>query len=267
MLTRTDFTRRFGGNAVIGMVHVAALPGAPMYGGSMQAIVDAALRDARALREGGCDAITFENFGDRPFFKDRVPAETVAALTRVIVEVAAEVGMPFGVNVLRNDAASAIAVAAATGAAFIRINVHTGAMLTDQGIIEGCAAQTLRKRAALAPEVLIFADHIVKHAMPLAAIDEAQAAKDLRHRGLADAIIVSGAETGAEPDRSRFTRVREALADAPILVGSGLTESNAGTFADADGAIVGTSIKIDGRVDAPVDPDRVKRLVAAFKRR
>jgi len=267
MLTRDDFKSRFGGNAVIGMVHVAALPGAPAYGGSMQVVMDAALHDARALREGGCDAIAFENFGDRPFFKDRVPAETVAVLTRVIVEVVAEVGMAFGVNVLRNDAASAIAIAAATGAAFIRVNVHTGAMLTDQGIIEGRAAETLRKRAAIAPDTWIFADHMVKHATPMVAVDEIQAAKDLRHRGFADAVIISGVETGAEPDRGSFARVREALSDTPILIGSGLTESNAGTFADADGAIVGTSIKIDGRVDAPVDPDRVKRLVAAFKRR
>ena len=266
MLTRDDFRKRFGGNAVIGMVHVDALPGAPLYGGSMRAIIDAALGDARALRDGGCDAIAFENFGDRPFFKDRVPAETVAALTRVIVEAVGEVGMTFGVNVLRNDAASAIAIASATGAAFIRVNVHTGAMLADQGIIEGRAAETLRMRAALAPDVLLFADHMVKHAAPIAPVNEVQAAKDLRHRGLADAIIVSGAETGAEPDRGRVARVREALSEAPILIGSGLTESNAGTFADADGAIAGTSIKIDGRVEAPVDPDRVKRLVAAFKR-
>jgi membrane complex biogenesis BtpA family protein len=248
------------------MVHVAALPGAPLYGGSMRSIVDAALRDASALRDGGCDAIAFENFGDRPFFKERVPVETVAALTAVIVEVVAEVRMTFGVNVLRNDAVSAIAIAAATDAAFIRINVHTGAMLADQGVIEGRAAETLRMRTALAPEVLIFADHMVKHAAPLAVVDEAQAAKDLRHRGLADAIIVSGAETGAEPDLRSVARVREALVDAPILIGSGLTESNARTFADADGAIAGTSIKVDGRVEAPVDVDRVKRLVAAFKR-
>src|SRR4051812_44254185 len=172
MLTREDFRRRFGGNAVIGMVHVAALPGAPAYGGSMRAIVDTALRDALALRDGGCDAIAFENFGDRPFFKGSVPAETIAGLTRVISEVVAEVKLPFGVNVLRNDALSAIAIAAATGAAFIRVNVHAGAMLTDQGIIEGRAAESLRLRAAIAPGLLIFADHMVKHAMPLVAIDE-----------------------------------------------------------------------------------------------
>ncbi|HXH38836.1 MAG TPA: BtpA/SgcQ family protein, partial [Thermoanaerobaculia bacterium] len=254
MLTRDEFARRFGRKAIIGMVHVGALPGAPRHGCSMRVVIEAALRDARALRDGGCDAMGFENFGDRPFFKDGVPAVTVAALTRVIVEVAAEVGLPFGVNVLRNDAASAIAIAAATGAAFIRVNVHTGAMLTDQGIIEGRAAETMRERVALAPDVLIFADHMVKHAVPVVRMDDAQAAKDLRYRGLADAVIVSGAETGAEPDLLSFRTVREALPDVPILIGSGLTVSNAGTFAAADGAIAGTSIKIDGRVEAPVDP-------------
>jgi membrane complex biogenesis BtpA family protein len=266
MLTRDDFTKRFSRNAVIGMVHVGALPGSPRFEGSISAVIEAAIRDARALREGGCDAMAFENFGDRPFFKECVPAETIAGLTRVIAEVVAAVPLPFGVNVLRNDAASAVAIAATTGAAFIRVNVHTGAMITDQGIIEGRAADTLRKRAALCPDVLIFADHMVKHAAPLAAVDEVRAAKDLRNRGLADGIIISGSETGAEADRTGFEGIREALADAPILIGSGLSEGNAAAFRAADGAIVGTSIKIDGRVEAPVDPDRVARLVAAFKR-
>src|SRR5436309_15988147 len=107
MLTRDGFAERFGRNAVVGMVHVIALPGAPLFGGSMRAIVDSALRDARALRGGGCDAIAFENFGDRPFFKDRVPAEAVAALTRVIVEGVAEVGMTLGVSEWGSDASAA----------------------------------------------------------------------------------------------------------------------------------------------------------------
>src|SRR5947209_9176852 len=174
------------------MVHLRPLPGAPSFGGSMDAVIEAALADARALRDGGWDGILFENFGDRPFFKERVEPETVAAITRAVAAVAADVRLPFGVNVLRNDAASALAIAAATGAAFIRVNIHTGAMLTDQGIIEGRAAETLRKRAVLAPDALIFADHMVKHAMPLVALDDSQSAKDLRSRGLADAIIISG---------------------------------------------------------------------------
>ena len=202
----------FASRPIFGMIHLRPLPGAPLFAGSLDAVIDAALADG-------------------------VPPETVAAMTRVIAEVTRELALPFGVNVLRNDASSALAIAAATGAAFIRVNVHTGAMLTDQGIIEGRAAETLRLRARLAPHVLVFADHRVKHAAPLADVDEEQAAKDLRQRGLADAVIVSGRETGAAPDAARFARVRAAV-DGPLLVGSGLSEANAGAFADVTAVLV-----------------------------
>jgi membrane complex biogenesis BtpA family protein len=242
------------------MVHLGPLPGAPLFA-SLEAVIEGALRDARAITAGGCDGFVVENFGDRPFTRGRVAAETVAAMTRVIAEIAREVRLPFGVNVLRNDARSAFAIAAATGASFIRVNVHTGAMLTDQGIIEGDAYATLRTRAALAPHVLIFADHLVKHAVPLAQTDPLQTAKDLRERGLADAIIVTGAETGAAADPSRLALLRGAL-DAPLILGSGLTAENASQFADADAVIAGTSLKRDGAVDAA----RVEAVVRAFKR-
>lgn len=269
MLTRSAFAARYSARAVFGMVHLRALPGAPLFG-SLDEVIERAVFDARAIADGGCDGFVVENFGDRPFARGRVEAETVAAMTRVIAEIAREVRLPFGVNVLRNDALSALAVAAATGASFIRVNVHTGAMVTDQGIIEGDAYATLRKRAALAPDVLIFADHLVKHATPLGVVDPVQSAKDLRLRGLADALIVSGAETGAPADASRLESIRAAL-DAtldgvPLLLGSGLSEGNAHTFALADGAIVGTSIKVDGRVDGAVDRARVERVVRAFQR-
>ena len=143
------------------MVHLRALPGAPLFGGSLDEVIEAAMADANALAAGGCDGIVFENFGDRPFHK-RVGPETVAAMTRVITEVRPK--LPFGVNVLRNDARAALAIAAATGAQFIRVNVHVGVMATDQGIIEGEAAETLRLRT---PHVLIFADYLVKHATPI----------------------------------------------------------------------------------------------------
>ncbi len=245
------------------MVHLRALPGAPLFGGSLEAVIESAAADAAALAAGGCDGALLENFGDRPFRK-HVEAETIAAMTRVVGEVTRELRLPFGVNVLRNDARAALAIAAATGAQFIRINVHIGVMVTDQGLVEGEAAETLRYRASFAPEVLIFADHLVKHATPLTAIDETQAAKELRDRGLADALIISGRETGAPADIQRLWRTREAI-DAPILIGSGLTAENAATYSEADGAIVGTSIKRDGRVDMPVDPIRVERVVRAFK--
>ena len=260
MLNRTSFSARFSARAVFGMVHLDALPGAPLFS-SLDEVIAHALRDARALRDGGCDGFVVENFGDRPFTRGRVEAETVAAMTRVIAEITSDVRLPFGVNVLRNDALSALAIAAATGASFIRVNVHTGAMLTDQGIIEGDAYATLRKRASLAPEVLIFADHLVKHATPLADVDPLQSARDLRLRGLADALIVTGAETGAAADPARLRDLRDGIDDAPLLLGSGLTASNARDFADADGAIVGTSVKRDGAVDATL----VQALIRAFK--
>jgi len=247
------------------MVHLRPLPGAPLFGGSLADVIDAALADARAVAAGGADGMLFENFGDRPFVKNRVGAETVAAMTRVIAEVIAEVKMPFGVNVLRNDARAAVAIAAATGAAFVRINIHTGAMLTDQGLIEGEAAETMRLRAALAPGLLVFADHMVKHAVTPAPVDEIRSARDLRLRGLADAIIVDGAETGQPADPDRLRAIREALPHVPLIIGSGLTPENAASYADADGAIAGTSIKERGEVEAPVDRDRVARLAATFK--
>ena len=256
MLTRTAFASCFARRAVFGMVHLHALPGAPLFR-SLDEVVEAALKDARAIRDGGCDGLAIENFGDRPFTRGRVEAETVAAMTRVITLVAQEVKLPFGVNVLRNDALSALAIAAATGAAFIRVNVHTGAAVTDQGIIEGDAYATLRKRAALAPDVLIFADYLVKHATPMGEVS----ARDLRERGLADALIVTGSETGAVADPARLRSLREL--DAPLLLGSGLTAENAGDFAEADGAIVGTSLKTGG----VVDPGRVEAVVRAFKGR
>jgi len=264
MLTGDTFEKRFGRRAVFGMIHLKPLPGAPLFMGSLDEVIDSALADARAIAEAGCDGFAIENFGDRPFAKEQVGAETVAAMTRAICEICRAVDIPFGINVLRNDAASALAIAAATDASFIRVNVHTGAMLTDQGIIEGRAAETLRLRARLAPDVAIFADHLVKHAVPLGALDPVQSAKDLRLRGLADAIIVTGAETGSAPEAERLRILRAAI-DAPLIIGSGVTAGNAASFDAADAAIVGTAIKRGGDVDQPVDVKRAAAIVRAFK--
>ena len=260
MLTRRSFIERFGPRAVFGMVHLRPLPGSPGFH-SMDDVIAAAVTDARALIAGQAAGMIFENFGDRPFTRARVEAETVAAMSRVIGEVRREVNLPFGVNVLRNDALSALAIAAATGAAFIRVNVHTGAAVTDQGIIEGDAYATLRKRAAMCPDVLIFADYLVKHATPLVEVSP----NDLRLRGLADALIVTGAATGAAADPSRLAMLRETLEDTPLIAGSGVDAGNAARFEAADAAIVGTAGKRDGNVDLPVDAARFGAIVQAFR--
>lgn len=264
MWTREDFQLRLGRRSVIGMVHLRALPGSPLAR-SLDDVAGAAASDLRSLEAAGVDAVMVENFGDRPFFASRVPLETVASMTRVLTELRSISKIPIGVNVLRNDGHAALVIAHAVAAMFIRVNVLVGAMLTDQGTIEGEAASLLRRRRELGSDVAIFGDHLVKHAVPLAPHDPLQLAKDLRLRGLADAVVISGRETGAAADPSMIGRLREAI-DAPIVVGSGMTEMNAGDYGEADGVIVGTAIKMNGDVDQPVDAARAERFIRAFKR-
>ncbi len=257
-----------GGRAVIGVVHLAPLPGAPRWGGDFAAVVDRARADLLALAGGGVDAAIVENFGDAPFRPGAVEPETVAAMARVLAELRPLTALPLGVNVLRNDAAAALALAAvcAGPGAFIRVNVHTGAMVADQGLIEGRADRTLRRRRELGADVPILADVLVKHAAPLAALPIEDAARDAVERGLADALIVTGLGTGRAADLDDARRVRAVLPDAPLLVGSGVDVDNVRETLDvADGVIVGTALKAGGVTSAPVDVERVRRFVAAAK--
>jgi membrane complex biogenesis BtpA family protein len=259
---------------LVGVVHLLPLPGtdgAPAHAAdAMRAALELALADARALEVGGFDAIIVENFGDAPFYKDDVPKATVAALARACAEVRRAVALPLGVNVLRNDAGAAIAIAAACGFDFVRVNVHAGAMVTDQGVIEGRAAATLAERRRLGAEsVALWADVLVKHADPLAGQRTAllpQVAEDTFRRGHADALIVSGAGTGKSASLDDVAAVKRAVPEARVVVGSGVTlETVRATLAIADAAIVGTWTKADGRVDRPVDVERVRALVSAAR--
>ena len=148
----------------------------------------------------------------------------------------------------------------------MRVNIHCGAYVTDQGLIEGEADETLRYRQSLlARDVRILADVLVKHASPLAPLDARAATADCLHRGLADGVIVTGEATGAPPARSTLEAVRDAAKDAPVLIGSGVTPESARDLAPlADGAIIGTWLKHGGRVEAPVDPARVRDMAAAL---
>ncbi len=255
--------------ALIGVVHLLPTPGSPRHEGSLETLLERAVADARALARGGCDALIVENFGDVPFFAETVPPETVAAMSLALFEVRREVGaLPVGVNVLRNDARAALGLCAATGAAFLRVNVHTGVAATDQGLIAGRAAETLRERRRLAPAAAILADVHVKHGAPLVGRPIGEDARDALERGLADAVIVSGTATGSPPRRAELEAVREAIGERALLVGSGMDERNASELlAFADGAIVGTFLKRNGRIDQPVELERVRRLKRAFSGR
>ena len=250
---------------LIGMIHVLPLPGSPRWDGSMERLVSAAVDDARTLVEGGMDALLVENYGDAPFTPGRVEPSTIASLAVVAREIRRALPQtPLGINVLKNDARAALAIACAVGARFIRVHVHAGAVLADQGLVHSDAYGTLRDRRLLGVDIALFADVGGKHAVPLVPVDLEQHARDLTHRGLADGLVVSGLATGAATPIEDLKRVRSAVPDVPLLVGSGVTPSSAAELLSvADALIVGTSLKRDGDVTAPVDHDRVRRLVAA----
>src|SRR2546428_6769244 len=221
---------------LIGVVHLQPLPGSPRWRGVLSSVIHSAVADAQAYERGGAHALFIENFGDVPFTKGNVGPETIAAMTAAGCAVAEKVKLPTGFNVLRNDACAALALCAACNGSFIRVNVHTGAMLTDQGLIEGNAFETLRYRKRICPGALIFADVHVKHAVPLGNWTLEAAARDTLERGLADALIISGSGTGIATAKEDVERVRRACPSARILLGSGVTVPNVGDYvSSADG--------------------------------
>ena len=251
---------------LIGVVHLQPLPGAPRWQGNLEAVLDFAARDARAYERGGAHALFLENFGDVPFTKTGVGPETIAAMAAAGRAVRAAVKLPIGFNVLRNDPRSALALCAACNGSFIRVNVHTGAMLTDQGLIEGDAYGTLRYRRHICPQAEIFADIHVKHAVPLGDWKIGDSARDAVERGLADALIVSGVGTGHAAARADVEAVRSACPAAKVLLGSGVTLANIDVFLPlADGFIVGSSLKRGGNLHSPVDAKRVAALARKLR--
>jgi len=251
---------------VVGMLHLAALPGSPRFGGSVEAIADAMLRDAEALAEGGVHAVMLENFGDAPFFPAQVPRYVVAHMTALACQVRRRFELPLGINVLRNDATAALAVAHASGASFIRVNVLCGARVTDQGLIQAAAHDLLRERAALGAAVRILADVDVKQSAPLAARSMADEVADTLQRGLADGLIVSGSATGKPADLAHLRAAKEAAGKTPVFVGSGVTAETVNTYMPyCEGFIIGSAFKRDGRVDQPVDSARVRSIVAQVR--
>lgn len=252
---------------VLGMVHLRPLPGSPLVSESIDAIEQRAIAEAQVLAAHHVDALLIENFGDVPFAAESVPPITLTVMSRIARELKREIGLPLGINVLRNDSRGALAVAVAAGAEFIRVNVLSGARVTDQGVVAGRAEQLLRERAALdARRVAILADVAVKHSAPLAARPLADEVTDLIERSLADAIIVTGAATGGAIDRADLELVAEAAEDTPVLLGSGVTPANVAELMPwADGVIVGSALKRDGKASETVDPARVAEFMNAWR--
>lgn len=244
---------------LIGMIHLLPLAGSVKYAkGSLSAILNAALRDLYALESGGADAVIVENLGDAPY-AIAAPRETVAMMSVVVHQLVEKSHIPVGVNVLRNDGLAAMAIAATTGASFARVNVFCGVAFSDQGMIEGQARDLHWLRRDLGTETKILADVHVKHAAHLTSVEEA--AIDAERNG-PDALIVSGIATGRRTSPEDLQAVKSA-ASLPVFVGSGVRIDNVSTYRDADGFIVGTLLKQDGAIDAPIDVERVRALADA----
>jgi hypothetical protein len=249
---------------LFGMIHLPPLPGSPLSKLSLEAIEERALRDASAYAAAGFGGLMVENYGDSPFFPGKVGPETVSAMTRIAAALREAQGeMALGINVLRNDGESALAVAHVVGAEYIRVNVLAGVAHSDQGTLEGRAAEILRLRRRLDSSVKILADVDVKHALLASHEDPLHQAEDLLERAGADALIVSGRSTASEADRELLARLREHFPSAVLLIGSGLNAGNAGELlGSADGAIVGSSLKKGGLTENPVDPEAAKELMS-----
>ena len=210
------------GKQLVGVIHLLALPGTPCATHTFQEVLNRALLDAQALKSGGVQNSILEDFGDAPFYsRDSVEPHIVSMMTVSGIKIR-ELGMELGINVLRNDARSALAIAVAVGAKLIRVNVHTEAAWTDQGLIQGDAYQTLLYKNRLAADVDIAADVMVKHATPAGTRSLLDAAKDTIYRGRVDHIIVTGTATGSTVELEELRQLRSALPKASIWIGSGL---------------------------------------------
>jgi membrane complex biogenesis BtpA family protein len=252
---------------IIAMAHLAPLPGTPLYdeGRGVAGIVDGVARDLEVLLQHPFDAVMFCNEGDRPYAL-RAGFESVAVMSRVVTELAPD-DRPFGVDFLW-DGRAALAVAAATGASFIR-EVLTGTYESDMGLWSPDAAGLLRYRRQLdAGDVAVLMNVTPEFASTIGTRTVGQAARSAAVSSLADGILVSGPMAGAEPDLAQVREAREAVdGQAPVLVNTGTKAGNvAGFLAASDGVIVGSDLKTGGGTWNPVDPERVKRFLEAAGR-
>ena len=264
----TDLLKEMFGTAkpVIAMAHFPALPGTPRHDPAlgMEGMVDRMRQDIRHLLDGGVDAIMFCNEDDRPY-AFRADFEAVAVMTRVITELRPS-DRPFGVDFLW-DAKAPLAIAKATGAAFIR-EVVTGVYESDMGLWSPDAAALYRYRHQIeADHVRIFDNIMPEFASPLGDRSVAQRARSAVVSSLVDAILISGLTAGTEADLSLLREAKEAVGEtAPVLLNTGATPANVGRYLGvADGVIVGSSLKVDGYTWNPVDPARVKTFMAAVQ--
>ena len=251
---------------VVAMVHVGALPGTPAGSASVREIERQVAAECRLYREGGVHGIAIENMHDVPYLRGAVGPEITAAMTVMALAAKEASGLPCGIQILAGANHEALAVAHAAGLAFVRVEAFAFAHVADEGILQSSAASLLRYRRLIAAErVQVWADVKKKHSSHAITADvgvgaTAAAVEFMR----ADAVIVTGAATGEQPGEGDIAEVRSQCR-LPLYLGSGVTADNiAGYYDLADGFIVGSFFKRDGRWSEPVDQGRVERFMAAY---
>lgn len=251
-----------------GMIHVPALPGSPKHTLSIRDIVKFCLIDAEALVSNKITHLFIENFWDSPFPKSNSQAHVIAGITLVANEIKTKFpSVTLGINILRNDAKSALGIATITQSEVIRVNVLTHARVTDQGIIEGCAFDIKNYSELLNSSVKIWADVEVKHSAPLAPVPIEDTIHDSLERGGADCIIFSGSRTGQPANLKQLKTLidNHVLPPEKIVIGSGINNQNLSDYLDvAHNFIVGSSLKFNNKLSNHIDPEKVARLVSCL---
>jgi hypothetical protein len=253
--------------ALIGVIHVGALPGTPSSRKSVAEIAEEAVREARVYEAAGFHGLAIENTHDRPYLKSAVGPEIGAAMAVVGCEVRRAVSLPLGIQVLAGANLWAVGIAHASGASFVRVEGFVFAHVADEGVIESNAGALLRYRRAIgADNVRVFADIKKKHSAHAITADvnivETAKAAEFFH---ADGVIVSGVSTGEPADAGEVEAVSGAVSIA-TLIGSGITPENIGRYASADAFIVGSSVKQDGQWANPLQEKRAVAVVRAFEK-
>ncbi len=251
---------------IIGVVHLKALPGSPFYQNNLSEIYKSALEDSVNLENGGVDSIIVENFGDVPFVKNSISKLTLAHFTNIAKEIKDSINIDIGINVLRNDGESALSIADSIKATFVRINILSGTMYTDQGIIQGEANKLMKLNNSLSNKIEIYADVFVKHAVPPVGYTIENQTEELLLRAGANKIIITGDGTGKEINFEQLEKVRAIVPKGQLAIGSGVNESNIEKYKDiADILIIGTGFKVNNDVIKPVDVKSVEKLIKMIK--
>ena len=252
---------------IYGVVHLKSLPGSPGNYLHLDEIIELAQEDVNNLIFGGVDGIIIENFGDTPFVKDDISKRTLASFTTVVENIEYDRDIKVGINVLRNDGISALSIAEATKADFVRINVLNNVMMyTDQGMIEGQAHEIAQFKSSLNKEIEIYADVFVKHAVPPEGSKIENHTEELIHRAGADVVIVTGDGTGHEINLEDLNKVRDIVPQGKLAIGSGVNEENIEQYVDiADILIIGTNFKVDQDVSKRIDQRSVEKLIQIIK--